>query len=119
MSATIGSDDLVHLWWEGVTEWDPTSTTLVLEVDGTAYPCTWDAAATSATRWDAQRREQVTEWSRRGRTVALFRGVDRTDAAPVVALTEGTHQAKAIYALADGQVIGTLPHTVTVAPSST
>lgn len=119
MSITIGSDDLVHIWWDGVTAWDPSTTTLVIEVDGTAYPCTWDATATSATRWDQQRRAQVTEWSRRARTNALFRGVDRTDTAPVIALTAGTHQAKAIYTLDDGQVVGTIPMAVTVATSST
>ena len=73
-----------------VADHDLDGTTIELSVDGTWYPATWDAAATSGREWDPDTGQSVMRWRRTARTDAYFAG----PAAPVgpgIVLTAGRH----------------------------
>lgn len=59
------------------TDFDPAGASVELGVDGTWYPATWTAAATSAGG----------KWTRRAQTTAYFAGPDATPAGATVLAT--------------------------------
>lgn len=67
-----------------VTSLDPTAGTIVLAIDGTEYPCTWDGAAT----------QDNGRWIRKAHTDTFFAGpaVPAEQAAGAVVLAPGVHQ---------------------------
>jgi hypothetical protein len=74
---TWDDDKVSALYYDAVTNVDPSSATIVMDIDGTAYPMDWDGAATSETRWDSTRRESVTTWRRTAHTVTALAGASR------------------------------------------
>ncbi len=88
---TWDDDKVSALYYDAVTNVDPSSATIVMDIDGTAYPMDWDGAATSETRWDATRRKDVTTWHRTAHTVTALAGPSVTTGAGITVLTAGRH----------------------------
>ena len=84
-------DKVSALYYAAVTNVDPSAGTIVMDIDGTAYPMDWDGAATSETRWDATRRKDVTTWYRTAHTVTALAGPSVTPGAGITVLTAGRH----------------------------
>ncbi len=88
---TWDDDKVSALYYDAVTNVDPSSATIVMDIDGTAYPMDWDGAATSETRWDSTRRKDVTTWHRTAHTVTALAGPSVTPGAGITVLTAGRH----------------------------
>jgi hypothetical protein len=88
---TWDDDKVSALYYDAVTNVDPSAATIVMDIYGTVYPMDWDGAATSETRWDSTRRESVTTWRRTAHTVTALAGVSVTPGAGKTVLTSGTH----------------------------
>ena len=88
---TWDDDKVSALYYDAVTNVDPSSATIVMDIDGTAYPMDWDGAATSETRWDSTRRKDVTTWYRTAHTVTALAGPSVTPGAGITVLTAGRH----------------------------
>ena len=88
---TWDDDKVSPLYYDAVTNVDPATATIVMDIDGTAYPMDWDGPATSETRWDSARRESVTTWRRTAHTQTAIGGVSVTAGAGKTVLTAGTH----------------------------
>ncbi|MBK8758815.1 MAG: hypothetical protein IPM08_17380 [Actinomycetales bacterium] len=71
---TWDDDKVSALYYDAVTNTDPSSATIVMDVDGTAYPMDWDDPATTETRWDGTARQEVTTWRRTAHTQTAFAG---------------------------------------------
>lgn len=88
---TWDDDKVSALYFDAVTNTDPSTATIVMDIDGTAYPMDWDGAATSETRWDAARRKDVTTWYRTAHTVTALAGPSVTPGAGITVLAAGRH----------------------------
>lgn len=75
-------------------DFDPAGASVAVEVDGTAYPMTWDGTAVPV----------GTAWTRSAHTDAFFAGSARTPG-PDVQLAVGSHPAQVLISKADGEVI--------------
>ena len=88
---TWDDDKVSALYYDAVTNVDPSSATIVMDIDGTAYPMDWDGPATTETRWDSTRRESVTTWHRTAHTQTAFAGAAVSAAPGLTVLAAGTH----------------------------
>jgi len=88
---TWDDDKVSALYYDAVTNVDPSAGTIVMDIDGTACQMDWDGAATSETRWDATRRKDVTTWYRTARTVTALAGPSVAPGAGITVLSAGRH----------------------------
>ena len=79
------------LYFYAVTNTDPSTATIVMDIDGTVYPMDWDGPATTETRWDGTARREVTTWRRTAHTQTAFAGAAVTAAPVLTVLEAGTH----------------------------
>jgi hypothetical protein len=97
----IDDDARLYLTWTATVNQDPSAGTIVLDIDGTPYPMTWQDAAV----------ESGGKWTRTAQTDDLFVGTSATPEVGDVELTAGTHIGEAILTLPDGQIVPARPFT--------
>lgn len=91
----VDDDERRYVWWPAEITADPNASTVVLEVDATTYPMTWETTAV----------QTGAVWTRLARTVKTFTGTSVTPGVNDVALGAGRHIGQPIVTLADGQTI--------------
>ena len=95
----LDDDARVNIRWDASLTFDPTGSTVELEVDGTRHAMSWQGSPVSAGG----------RWTQRALTNDRFCGSAATPIGSDVALTVGSHPAQPIVTTADGQVVpGTL-----------
>jgi hypothetical protein len=97
----LDDDARLYLTWEASVNQDISAATIVLDIDGTLYPMTWQADAV----------ESGGRWTRTAQTDDLFVGTSTTPQVGDVELTAGTHTGEAILTLPDGQIVPARPFT--------
>lgn len=94
----IDDDAKLYLWWDATLTFDPTGSTVEIEIDATRYPMTWQGAPVAA----------AGSWTQTARTTSMFAGSNAgTVGAPVV-LTVGRHLGQPIVSVG-GQVVPCQP----------
>jgi hypothetical protein len=96
----LDEDAKEYLWWDAELTFDPTGSTVEIEVDGTRYAMAWQGSPVVVTAGK--------KWTQTARTTTKFAGSTVTPGAGVVVLTPGTHTLKPVTTPTDGQVV---PHS--------
>lgn len=91
----LDDDAKLFVWYDFTLSFDPTGSTVGLDVDGTRHPMEWQATPVEA----------GSSWTQTAKTTERFCGTAATAGTGDVALTAGRHMAQAIVTPGDGQVV--------------
>ena len=89
----LDDDALLNLFWDATLTFDPTGSTVVLEVDGTQHAATWLAAPV----------QSGGSWTQTARTTARFAGSAVTVSGSDVQPATGRRMCQWLVTTADGQ----------------
>ena len=96
----LDDDALEYLWWRDADmTFDPTGSTVVLEVDGTPRAMTWQGSPVQVGSGSSAK------WVQTARTNMKFAGSAVSVTNPDIQLTVGRHMAQPIVTTADGQKV--------------